>query len=107
MNVVLQHGAVAHRGSTDALLTVPLCDHTSTEVVHVAGFWQSIMGDLLGLRAPRALCGATLIGDPDRPDPAHLGAPVCPRCQGRIRGRRHRRIPAYERRILPAVNRGL
>lgn len=48
--------------------------------VHIVSYTQWLL-DRLRLKIPRALCGASLIGDPDKPDPMDLGAPTCPKCK--------------------------
>ena len=48
------------------------------EYVHIVGHIQHWL-DRLGLKIPRALCGVSLDGDPDRPDPG-FNAPACPAC---------------------------
>lgn len=58
-----------------------------SEILHiVAGPWEGFVIDRLARwappplrRAPRALCGVLLDGDPDRPDPAP-DSPHCPAC---------------------------
>lgn len=47
-------------------------------VVHIVGDLQHWL-DRLGLKIPRALCGVSLEGSPDRPDPTS-DSPVCRRC---------------------------
>lgn len=54
-------------------------DDGQDDLVHIVGDVQYWL-DRLGLKIPRALCGELLVADQDRPDPAELGAPVCPRC---------------------------
>ncbi len=58
----------------------PCREHRSGEVVHIVGRWQSFLDRVLRLKVPRALCGESLEGDPDRPDPMEIGAPMCARC---------------------------
>jgi len=53
---------------------------TADEVVHIVGWWQWFLDMVLRLKVPRALCGESLKGDPDRPDPMTIGAPWCTRC---------------------------
>jgi hypothetical protein len=53
---------------------------TADDVVHIVGWWQWFLDMVLKLKVPRALCGESLEGDPDRPDPMELGAPWCARC---------------------------
>ena len=50
------------------------------EVVHIVSWWQWFLDMVLRLKVPRALCGVSLAGDPDRPDPMTAGAPLCTRC---------------------------
>lgn len=50
------------------------------EVVHIVSWWQWFLDMVLRLKVPRALCGVSLAGDPDRPDPMESGAPMCARC---------------------------
>lgn len=50
------------------------------EVVHIVSWWQWFLDMVLRLKVPRALCGESLAGDPDLPDPAAVGAPMCARC---------------------------
>lgn len=50
------------------------------EVVHIVSWWQWFLDMVLRLKVPRALCGESLAGDPDRPDPMASGAPMCTRC---------------------------
>ena len=59
------------------------------EVLHIVeGFWEGFVIERLYWlvpprfrRAPRALCGELLEGDPDRPDPApYPHTPFCPAC---------------------------
>ncbi|MCV7137670.1 hypothetical protein [Mycolicibacterium fortuitum] len=50
------------------------------EVVHIVSWWQWFLDMVLRLKVPRALCGESLAGDPDLPDPAAAGAPMCARC---------------------------
>lgn len=50
------------------------------EVVHIVSWWQWLLDMVLRLKVPRALCGVSLAGDPDRPDPMAAGAPLCARC---------------------------
>jgi len=54
--------------------------HSSDGVVHIVGDIQHWL-DRLGLKVPRALCGVSLVADPDRADPMHLGAPICSDCE--------------------------
>lgn len=46
--------------------------------VHIVGFVRHWL-DRLKLKIPRALCGVSLEGDPDKPDPGP-DAPLCPDC---------------------------
>jgi len=59
------------------------------EVLHIVeGFWEGFVIERLYWlvpprfrRAPRALCGELMWGDPDRPDPApYPHTPFCPAC---------------------------
>lgn len=50
-------------------------------VLHIVGGFQHLL-DRLHLKVPRALCGKSLLGDPDRPDPG-MNAPICPRCEAK------------------------
>lgn len=52
--------------------------HGDDDVIHIVGGIQHWL-DRLGLAIPRALCGVTLEGDPDRPDPG-FNAPICRKC---------------------------
>jgi hypothetical protein len=51
--------------------------------IHIVGDIQHWL-DRLHLKVPRALCGASLVGDPDKPGPG-FNAPICPRCEARNR----------------------
>lgn len=64
-------------------------DPTPEPVEHIVdGFWETVViGRLFRLtprrfrRAPRALCGVVLWGDPDQPDlPPYPHTPYCPAC---------------------------
>lgn len=99
MIVVRQHEVVSHRRGRCAS-PVASVDYRGEATVHVIGFWQFIVGDVLQLSVPRAVCGERLAGDPDRADPAHLGAPMCAACAERAGGRARRRVPAYVMRSL-------
>lgn len=46
--------------------------------IHEVSFSQGML-DRLRLKTPRAVCGASLIGDPDKPEPG-FNAPTCPKC---------------------------
>jgi hypothetical protein len=58
--------------------TVRLIDHNEW-VVHIVGRIEEMRSRLRG-RAPYALCGEYLEGDPDRPEPG-ANAPVCESCK--------------------------
>ena len=47
--------------------------------MHIASMTAWLL-DLARIRIPRALCGASLEGDPDRPDAVSAGGAVCPAC---------------------------
>jgi len=55
------------------------------DVLHIVSGIQSFLGAVLHVKAPRALCGASLREDPDTPC-LGPGAPQCPACV-RINGR--------------------
>ncbi|WP_454231310.1 hypothetical protein [Mycolicibacterium fortuitum] len=50
------------------------------DVVHIVGWWQDVMGRILRLKVPRALCGELLVEDPDRPGPS-ADSPGCRLCR--------------------------
>lgn len=56
---------------------VPAC--SNHRYVHIVGYTQWLL-DRLRLKIPRALCGASLVGDPAEPDPLAMDAPTCPKC---------------------------
>lgn len=49
------------------------------DVIHIVDWWQDVMGRVLRLKVPRALCGESLEEDLDRPGPS-AGSPSCRRC---------------------------
>lgn len=102
MIVVRQHEVVTRRRGHHGALAAPSAKYRGDATVHVTGFWQFIIGDVLRLSVPRAVCGERLAGDPDLSDPAHLGAPICATCAERAGDRARRRVPAYVMRA-PAV----
>jgi hypothetical protein len=63
------------------IATEPDSRSSDSDVVHIVGNLQHFLGRL-GIKVPRSLCGVLLIGDPDTPDPADLGARTCPKCAG-------------------------
>jgi hypothetical protein len=76
---------------------------------HIVGWWQWVFGDVLKflrLTTPRGLCGASLEGDPDRPDPAETNAPDCQRCVDLNAGWRTEMVPGYWVGALPWFSRG-
>lgn len=99
MIVVRQHEVVSHR-RRHRVPPVASVDYRGEETVHVIGFWQFIMGDVLQLSVPRAVCGERLAGGPDQADPAHLGAPMCAVCAERAGSGARRQVPAYVMRAL-------
>jgi hypothetical protein len=58
--------------------SLPAKSDGGDEHIHIVSTTQWLL-DLLRLKIPRTLCGASLIGDPDKPDPG-FNAPTCPRC---------------------------
>ncbi|MFE3229853.1 hypothetical protein [Nocardia sp. NPDC059228] len=54
--------------------------------LHIVGWWEHLTAGVLRWRIPRALCGQSLEGDPDRPDPTP-DTPLCPACLARGNGR--------------------
>jgi hypothetical protein len=48
--------------------------------VHIVNNSQWLLGDVLRLKTPRALCGIALVRDPDKPEPG-ANAPICPKCK--------------------------
>lgn len=46
--------------------------------IHIASDTRWLL-DRLHLKIPRALCGASLVGDPDKPEPG-FNAPTRPKC---------------------------
>lgn len=61
-------------------VVVATASGNADEVVHIVSWWQWFLDMVLRLKVPRALCGESLAGDPDLPDPAAIGAPMCARC---------------------------
>jgi hypothetical protein len=61
--------------------TASQCDDSGAnfDVLHIVGWWESLLDRVLRLKVPRALCGELLGGDPDHPDPTP-DSPMCPRC---------------------------
>lgn len=64
--------------SSNAVLAELLLAANDAHVSHIVGSVQHWL-DRLGIKIPRALCGVSLEGDPDRPDPG-MDAPTCRRC---------------------------
>lgn len=60
-------------------VTAPAPPFDDDDCIHIVDFWQSIWVDFILRRIPRALCGASLEGDPDRPEPG-ANAPICLAC---------------------------
>ncbi|MFV8142023.1 hypothetical protein ACNQR7_31040 [Mycolicibacterium senegalense] len=58
----------------------PTAHGNADEVVHIVSWWQWFLDMVLRLKVPRALCGESLAGDPDLPDPSANGAPMCTQC---------------------------
>jgi hypothetical protein len=71
-NTLLDHRACAWAEPRDAA--------GQDDFVHDVTWLEWLLGDVLRVKIPRARCGVLLLGDPDRPDPIDLGAPMCPRC---------------------------
>lgn len=63
-------------------------EHVGDDVLHIVGWWQDVMGRILRLKVPRALCGESLAADPDRPDLDIEVASTCSRCLA-LNGHRH------------------
>lgn len=68
------HGSEPHECES------PTARGNADEVVHIVGWWQWFFDMVLRIKVPRALCGESLAGDPDLPDPSAIGAPMCSRC---------------------------
>jgi len=51
--------------------------YNEDDFIHTISRFEWLIGDVLRLRTPRTLCGASLDGDPNEPGPA---APLCPKC---------------------------
>lgn len=49
------------------------------DAIHIVGRWQDLLGRILRLKVPRALCGELLDEDPDRPGLTE-DSPECRRC---------------------------
>jgi hypothetical protein len=91
--------SIARTRGDDATTAAPAPDNSvgaADDVVHIVGWWQALLGDVLRLKVPRALCGESLecgpAEEPNLPD----GAPLCPRCvwlNGGAPG--DRRVPSY------------
>ena len=50
-------------------------------LAHITGGSQHLLVRL-HMKIPRAYCGESLRGDPDRPEPG-MNAPICPRCEAK------------------------
>ena len=48
------------------------------DVVHIIGWWQWLVGDVLRFVIPRGLCGESMAVDPDRDAPSELAESYCP-----------------------------
>lgn len=55
-------------------------DTGDDDVVHDVSWLEWFLDVVLQVKIPRARCGVRLVGNPDRPDPFDIGAPLCPRC---------------------------
>lgn len=60
------------------LLDVAPAEDPSDDVLHGISGWQSLLSSL-HIKAPRALCGESLVGD-DMPSRSDRALPRCPRC---------------------------
>jgi hypothetical protein len=76
----------------------PRADAGDDEFVHDVSWLEWFLGDVLQLKIPRARCGVLLAGDPDRPDPMDLGAPMCVRC-AELAGYDQHDIDRFNRRM--------
>lgn len=65
------------RGQTDTRL---LPSDGDDQYIHIVSYGQRLWNDVIRRKVPKALCGISLLGDPDKPE-LGSGAPTCPRCQ--------------------------
>lgn len=82
-------------------------EHVGDDVLHIVGWWQDVMGRVLRLKVPRALCGESLAAGPDRPDLDIEVASTCSRClalNGRRGGEETVPVPSY--RLLHPFGKG-
>jgi hypothetical protein len=47
--------------------------------LHIVSYGEWIWNETIRRKVPRALCGVSLLGDPDKPQPG-ANAPDCPKC---------------------------
>lgn len=85
------------RGSPEGLCAeLPGKPDEPEDLVHIVGWWQWLVGDVLRLVIPRALCGESMAVDPSQDALSEPAESHCPRCLAISGGRACKWVPGYD-----------